>query len=1272
MIIFLLVPSYDPMEAYDLSVRGDCVQNSFSLTPAEVNSGEAMATFDLTPAGGDGMIFNLTPVSQTQQLGLTSVGQAESNSTSNLASLGFGFDMGNIGTGSPMYTKELSNTISAMTFSPPLGSNIDNSHSSQLNFSPAIQVSTSGNLTPDFTGLLPPPPPTVHDRSNSRPPPQLLAMAPDKSTEQNSRATVETYHPNISTPSPAASPISGTSPLGSPPSIASPATTPRPHKSPRHTHSLHQAPLEMKPPTPAISPKSQLTQLLQATNTQSAHHSPTSITPNDLNNAISSRLPSQASPNMSSHLSPAYPPSSPLQGTSKQAAKISPRLPSYPPIPSPTYHAHKEAKTMSFNSPSFLQSQVSPKSQHQKYSPQQYSHPPPPYKSPPYSTQFYSGDHQSLLGSALQSPTLPQDMQATLSQSMSPSKSTLQIAPSVTLTKKQKVPVEKSPPPFPFSPSPSPVQSSLPPYQAQFTPPQSDNIPPQQLHSKHSSHSGIQSPSQSNLPSPRQPNLQSPHESHSSLPSPHQTSLQPPQQPSPHQSHMNLPPPSESPKSLLHASISTPHTQQPPPPYDSHQQPKLPSYSLDELKDLPGVNLKKSTVDLNTYVNSVVQNRHPHFANIDGFAERCLACIVRKIRSNLPTLKALEAISLCGSGGVQTDPGCVLIPRMKDGRITIARPGGGAGGTKKIHPHLALVQIFKNPSVVNHNTLASSPNCAAPFVAKGEGEGEMVCISPLHYHVDTHRVKSPSTPKKKPPIHQTAPQNHLGNANALLDHIRAMEQQKLDAMTIDPQQEIAKLLGANKMEKEPLSELIGSSGKKMLPPKKQTVGPKSKDTKRAAQLSDSDFLSDSEDEVDWVKKWNEERVEPLAEGVQEFNEDDLVKNVEVLAIKKSCEGREELVPAEKILVDRLKIREGCKDLISGRYDLGPIKALQRPKPKKSDLKKQCKAEKPVTTVRKKPGPKPKKKLGEAWISDPNKGKANLGEKQKPCPDLKLEIPSNPMHLEVKEEIIQLKEEKEEEKDEAVIQHLLEDIKGSFESQFEMDLQNFGNHEEPTFSNQDFSMTNAFNLSSLDDLSKDSFAGPPVLSTGVTSGSSDAMFGGAGSGLELPGLVASWEDKAHEDHREQRIQYSQENSFRQNISFSGRSQSDPSQDLPYSRLGRDGDGVFRGQEELFDREPEDLTFSSRRSDSLSFSHRPPEDLTFGHSEPEDLTFSRHSEDLTFGNSEPQDLTFSSNRSSQQQQQLGSDQTNTTEFGSTSGFLSAGTISQEQFLDMFDQD
>merc|ERR1719334_3006566 len=123
--------------------------------------------------------------------------------------------------------------------------------------------------------------------------------------------------------------------------------------------------------------------------------------------------------------------------------------------------------------------------------------------------------------------------------------------------------------------------------------------------------------------------------------------------------------------------------------------------------------------------------------------------------------------------------------------------------------------------------------------------------------------------------------------------------------------------------------------------------------------------------------------------------------------------------------------------------------------------------------------------------------------------------------------------------------------------------------------------------------------PPVLSTGVTSGSSDAMFGGAGPSLELPGLVDSWEEKEREENSGQGIPYGQvqNNLIRQNLTFVGRAQGqgELSQDLAYSRVGHDDD--YRGQHEIFSREPEDLTFTAR----------PPDDLTFGNTEPEDLTF-----------------------------------------------------------------
>eukprot|EP00092_Neocalanus_flemingeri_P027825 GFUD01030208.1.p1 GENE.GFUD01030208.1~~GFUD01030208.1.p1 ORF type:complete len:617 (-),score=204.44 GFUD01030208.1:107-1957(-) len=616
---------------------------------------------------------------------------------------------------------------------------------------------------------------------------------------------------------------------------------------------------------------------------------------------------------------------------------------------------------------------------------------------------------------------------------------------------------------------------------------------------------------------------------------------------------------------------------------------------------------------------------------------------------------------MCGRGS-QADPGCVLIPRMKDGRITIARPGGGAGGTKKIHPHLALVQIFKNPSVVNHNTLVSSSYCAAPFIAKGEGEGEMVCISPMHYTVDSQKVKSPSTPKKKlPPMNSLPPTQQLNTANALLNHIRAMEQPKLESSPMDLKHEIGKALDSVD-GREHLQEVPPATELKVSPPRKQTVSAK---VKRSVQDigSDSDFLSDSEDEIDWVKKWEEERVDPGVVVVQEFNEEELVNDIEIMAIKMGDLGKEELVAAEKKLVDRLKIVDGFRDFVSGKYDLEPLKALQKSKPKKTVSKKILKVDKQVPTVRKKPGPKPRKKIGEAWISDPNKGKTNTGEKPKP-PESKTEvtgasaiIASSTQHV-------------EEEKDEAVIQNLLEDIKGSFESQFEMDLETFGSHEEQSFSNQDFAMTNAFNLSSLDELSKDSFVGQPALVSGVTSGSSDAMFGGAGAGLELPGLVASWQDKEEVGHREQDMQFRQEQgvAYRQGqqggMSFRG--QDDISQDMPYTT---EHQGMnFREQQELFSsRVPEDLTFDNREPEDLTFGNREPEDLTFGHRQPEDLTFGhREPVNLAFGHTEPEDLTFGHRES----QQLASDQT-ANEFG-TSAFLSAGSISQEQFLNMFDQD
>ena len=521
--------------------------------------------------------------------------------------------------------------------------------------------------------------------------------------------------------------------------------------------------------------------------------------------------------------------------------------------------------------------------------------------------------------------------------------------------------------------------------------------------------------------------------------------------PSPQTVYKAPPPPYKSPPYFNPPAESSP----PPPPYPAQaqgQNTKLPSYSLEELKDLPGANLKKSTVELNTYISALAQNKHPNFANIDSFAERCLACIVRKIKSNLPTLKALLDSSLAWRGD-SPDPGCVLIPRMKDGRITISRVGGGpsgAGGTKKIHPHLALVQIFKNPGVVNHNCLVSASKCAAPFLTRSGDEGEMVCISPMHYNMDNGKLKSPVTPRKKV-------SNQIHSANALLNQMKASP--------IESSRVAAKVDEKNIAFKSDLED------------------------------SDSDLLTDSEDDgVDWREKWGE-RVRCEGCQVEEFQVENLVRDIRVMSVETEGRDKEELVTAEVDLIERLKIMEDFKNLLNGKYDLEQLKTLTKTKPKKAS-----KPSKPVKLpyTGKKRGPKPKKKLGETWISQT----ASEDNKQNSEPSKNIEtsnekIGSLPPN--------QIEEDREEEE---VIQNLLEDIKGSFESQFDMDLDTFGGTE----GSSDFGMATPFNLSSLDALSKDSFVDQNLLGPGIVGGSSDAMFGGNSLSLNIPDFEQDWQEE----------------------------------------------------------------------------------------------------------------------------------------------------------------
>ena len=537
-------------------------------------------------------------------------------------------------------------------------------------------------------------------------------------------------------------------------------------------------------------------------------------------------------------------------------------------------------------------------------------------------------------------------------------------------------------------------------------------------------------------------------------PRPSKSQVSPKASPQIHQRSPSHQKPSTSPVAPTHPSPSQFLGQKSPPftqvnsgaGYQTDPSLKVPNYTLEDLKDLPGVNLKKNTVDLNTYVTAVARNMHPNFANVDSYAERCLACIVRKIRSNLPTLKALEMITK-SSRVPTTDPGCILVPRMKDGRITIARPGGGAGGTKKIHPHLALVQIFKNPSVTNHNLLMNTDACSSPF----QGEGDLVCISPLHYFVEEKRSKPPVVVKKRiQPPDSFDTQGSVREPAAA--HVQSHYQQR------------------------PAS----------VPVAKPSLG----------SDDDGDLLSESDDDTDWVEKWNTESVAPASSGINEFKEEEILKQIQLLCLKTDAGGGSEYIKADDSIVREMNVKEDLMMLLKGKYNLEGLKDAVRPK-KIAPTKPAAPVLKAKRPYNRKVVVKSAKKKNpmEAWVSEPKAAGQSKPSEQptvKPLP--------TPEAAPAKTD-----------EDETVIQSLLDDIKGSFEDQFEMDLDPFGNTVGPSFASQDFGMTSSFNLGNFDE---DSFGstGPPSRemfqqsgqsqqSGGVASVSSDAMFSGVGGMVE---------------------------------------------------------------------------------------------------------------------------------------------------------------------------
>merc|ERR1719450_890338 len=217
-----------------------------------------------------------------------------------------------------------------------------------------------------------------------------------------------------------------------------------------------------------------------------------------------------------------------------------------------------------------------------------------------------------------------------------------------------------------------------------------------------------------------------------------------------------------------------------------------------------------------------------------------------------------------------------------------------------------------------------------------------------------------------------------------------------------------------------------------------------------------------------------------------------------MTVKTNENKTEELVETDQKLIEKLNIIEDFTNLMNGKYDLEQLKNLHKVKPKKNNSK-QIKTAPP----RKKPGPKSKKKLGETWISNnPINVAASTKVKQ-----VVNQVVTN--RIEQKIEKVEsnaaiARPVSDEDKEETVIHNLLEDIKGSFENQFDMDLDSFGN----TDASSDFEMATPFNLTGLSGFPDNSSS---ILQKSLTSSSSDAMFGGPAEPINLADFdsVQNW-------------------------------------------------------------------------------------------------------------------------------------------------------------------
>ncbi len=157
--------------------------------------------------------------------------------------------------------------------------------------------------------------------------------------------------------------------------------------------------------------------------------------------------------------------------------------------------------------------------------------------------------------------------------------------------------------------------------------------------------------------------------------------------------------------------------------------------------------IKKQNETIRNFVLNLMNAMDGGFADRD-FAERALLNLARKLWQAAADGGGdrLEEWERAVAG--RAPECCVRLARPRDGRMTVAK--SSAASTKKVFPQIVICQMFRWPQIVFHNDIRSVPGCAhaAPVKPTQDGGGissqeeaePSICLNPFHYELSSEAL----------------------------------------------------------------------------------------------------------------------------------------------------------------------------------------------------------------------------------------------------------------------------------------------------------------------------------------------------------------------------------------------------------------------------------------------------------------------------------------------------------------------------------------------------